>query len=119
MEDTIENFYDSEQIEKNKKLTEEAKRKRVRDLNDLRMVLKTPEGRRFIWKILSNAGIFRDPFTLNSNETSYGLGRRRIGLDLLIDLNDAEPLAFAKLQSEFISEQLKNKGESKDARSSD
>jgi len=109
MTEEKENFFDSDDIERSKKLSDDAKRRRVRDLNDIRVILKSPEGRRFLWRTLSKAGIFRDSFTLNSNQTSYNEGRRSTGLDLLIDLHDADVLAFARMQQEFMSEVLSKK----------
>jgi len=114
MPDNIENFYDTEILKRNDKLSAEGKRIRQREISDLRRILKLPEGRRFIWSQLGKAGIFHDSFSLNSNQTGYNLGKRSMGLDLLIDLNEADVGAFAQLQSEYMSEVNKNKNELKE-----
>jgi len=109
-EEIENNFYDTEINKRNAKLSAEGKRLRQREINDLRRMLKEPEGRRFIWKLLGEAGIFHSSFALNSNQTAFSEGRRSLGLDLLIDLNEADVGAFAQLQREYISE-LKSRKE--------
>lgn len=90
--------------EANNKLNEEQRKQRERDLGDVRKVLSLPEGRRFIWARLSNAGIFHDIFTNNSNQTAHDLGRRKEGLDLLKLVTAADPEAYARMMREHISE---------------
>ena len=100
--------------EQNEKLTEEQRRKRSKEIDDVRKILKTPEGRRFIWKLWSLSGIYRNPFNLNSNLQSFNSGRMSIGQELLIDVNEADVTAFAQMQNEHISA-LKSKKEAQDA----
>ena len=114
MIDATENFYDADINKKNERLSADDKRKRQRDVGDLRRILKEPEGRRFVWRLLGKAGIFHTSFALNSNQTAFSEGRRSIGLDLLIDLNEADVGAFAQLQSEYMSEVNKSKNEPKE-----
>lgn len=97
-----------------KELSAEEKKKRQRDINDLRKILAIPEGRRFIWKQLSEAGIFHTTFSQNAMQTSFLEGQRQQGLRLLNDVNEADTYAFAKMQGEFISEH-KSKKEVKEA----
>jgi hypothetical protein len=99
--------------EHKKKLTEEQRRTRRRDINDVRKILKTPEGRRFIWRLWSICGLFRNPFHPNSNQHSLNSGRMSIGQEILIDVNDANVSAFAQMQQEYISA-LKSKKEAKE-----
>lgn len=114
MPDEIDNFYDTAINEKNKKLSAEGKRLRQRELSDLRKILKIPEGRRFVWNLLAKAGLFHSSFALNSNQTAFNEGRRNLGLDLMIDLNEADVGAFAQLQREYISELNSKKEETKE-----
>lgn len=79
-------------------------RKRDRELSDIRWIISSPEGRRFYWRILSDAGVFRSSFSGDSNITMYNEGRRTIGLDLLGDLLSAKPSAFSQMQDEYASE---------------
>ncbi len=108
-----DNFIDSEARIRQKKRTQDEERLHIREVNDTLKVLKTPEGRRFIWHIISLAGIFRDPFTANANTTGYLCGRQSIGRDLLIDLEEADPNAFFRMHQEYVSEKNSKKEETK------
>ena len=88
------------------KATKKSKFLRDRELSDIRKVIREPEGRRFYWRVLSDAGIFRNSFTGNST-TFYNEGQRSIGLGLLEDLLEADKLAFSKMQLEQYSEAKK------------
>jgi hypothetical protein len=90
--------------EDKKKAQEKSRRLRERELGDIRHVLKDPEGRRFLWKVLGDAGVFRSSFTGNS-ETFYNEGKRSLGLAILKDIMDARPEAFLMMQREYVSEQ--------------
>lgn len=93
----------------NRRIEVEEERLRKRALNDLRKILGIPEGRRFIWGELSDAGIFRGSFSANASQTAFSEGQRDRGLSLLARVNEADQNAFARMQSEYLSELSKNK----------
>jgi hypothetical protein len=90
--------------EKNKKIAEQAKRDKQREINDLGKILKIPEGRRFIWWLLSEAKIFNNSFNLNTKLEDFNEGAKSIGLEVLNRVNKADVQAFAQMQNEYISE---------------
>ena len=92
----------------NKEAQKEYEKRRVREIDDLQKVLKSPEGRRFVWRVLSEAGVFKASFSLNSMQTAFNEGRRDIGIWLIKDIDRAEPNAYAQMQREYYSE-LKSK----------
>ena len=55
--------------------------------SDLRFVMGTKQGRRFIGRLLAQAGLFTRSFTGNS-ETFFKEGRRSVALELLGDINE-------------------------------
>lgn len=57
------------------------------ELGDMATILNQRAGRRFIWRLLSEAGIFRSSFTGN-NSTFFNEGRRDIGLKFLADTQE-------------------------------
>ena len=61
---------------------------RDRELHDLRSVMDSVEGRRFVWRLLSQAGVFRTSFTGNST-TFFNEGMRNMGLIVLADVQEA------------------------------
>lgn len=102
--DMGDNFIDSAETEKLKETEDQARRRRKRELNDISKVLDIVEGRRLIWRLLSETGVYRSSFTQDSLQTAFNEGRRDIGLVILTDMNLAKPGAFAQLQREAISE---------------
>ncbi|TSA28590.1 hypothetical protein D4R71_00360 [bacterium] len=106
-----ENVFNLE--ERRKKLTEAQRRVRQKEIDDVRKILKTPEGRRDYWRRMGKCGILRSSFTPNSNQTAFNEGKREIGLDILIDINEADCSAFARMQNEYVSA-LKSKKQAKE-----
>ena len=106
--------YDLFNLEKrNKKLTEAQRRAHQKEIDDVRKILKTPEGRRYFWRKMDEYGIFRSSFNLNSNLSAFNEGQQNAGLDILRDISEADPSAFAKMQNEYVSA-LKSKKEARD-----
>lgn len=70
--------------------------------NDLKYILDSEQGRRFIWKQLERCGVFKSSFT-GSSETYFLEGQRNIGLKLLADVMACDPQAYLKMY-------IKNKG---------
>lgn len=64
--------------------------------NDLRYVLASDQGKRFIWGLLEACGIFKSSFT-GSSETYFLEGQRNIGLKLLADVMKTDPEAYIKM----------------------
>lgn len=69
---------------------------RDRELDDLRFILSTDQGRRFVWKMLSRCGVFKISFT-GSSQTFFNEGERSIGLYLLNEVMDADPDSYVKM----------------------
>ena len=97
--------------EANEKAGKRYERRHVRDIDDLKKVLKLPEGRRMVWKILSETGVFRASFSLNSMQTAFHEGKRDVGLKLIMAMDEAEPMAYAQMLREHYSEAKSKKKE--------
>lgn len=88
---------------------------RRQELYDIRKILETPEGARFMWRILGMTGVFPfvAPFIPGGPEgdraTSYNLGRRSIGATIQADILEACPNRYASMIVESNS-----KGEEKE-----
>ncbi len=72
------------------------KRSRENELDDVRHVLSTPNGRRFFWRYLSECGVFKTSFD-GSSRTYFNEGERNVGLKLMADVNDADPEAYVTM----------------------
>lgn len=93
----IENSY-------NERKEKVANRDRERDLSDIRFVIKSPEGRRFFWRVMAEGGVFLDAFSSDTNSTYYNLGRQSISRRFINDLLEAKPEAYVQMQQERESE---------------
>jgi hypothetical protein len=82
-----------------KKGAREEKSKAAQEIEDIKVVLSTRAGRRFIWRHLTNAGIFQTTFTGNS-ATFFNEGRRDIGLKILAEVNAASPESYLQMMKE-------------------
>lgn len=70
--------------------------KRKQEIEDLRSVVSTPSGRRFLKRLLDRTAIYRSTFTGNSN--SYFIeGERNIGLFLVAELSAVGRDTYPKL----------------------
>lgn len=68
--------------------------------NDLRKLLDSNHGRRFIQALLVETGTFDNTFTGNS-KSYYNDGRRSIGLDLFREIMDLDPTYFGRMWSDY------------------
>lgn len=89
---------------KEEKREDKAARKRRRELADIRTVLKTPEGRRFYWRVMSHAGVFIRSYTGEVNSTMFNEGKREVGNWLFNELFDANPNIYTQMSQENDSE---------------
>lgn len=94
--------------EKRKPESPEEKAKRIdnRRLNDFRVILNMPEGRRIIWWILTVCKVFVDGYVAGDNgyATTRNTGIKWVGHWLLNWVLRAKPSAFTQMQRENASE---------------
>lgn len=93
----VKNASDKEQV------VEAGKRYKMRkdnELDDLKLILNTEHGRRFIWRYLSDCGIFRSSYVTEPHDTAYNEGRRAVGLKLLAEVTEAMPEAYSLMVKE-------------------
>lgn len=77
-----------------------ARDKREKELNDLRDLLKTYGGRAFLWRVLTQTGLYRQSFTGDEPTTYFNEGKRRIGLWLIEEIFSADKGMFNVMQNE-------------------
>lgn len=88
----------------NKEINDEEKKLRLREMLDIKKILELPQGRRFIWSLLTKCHIFRSSFNYNTKQEDFDEGERNIGLFVLGKVNEANKEAFSQMQSEYVSE---------------
>ena len=68
---------------------------------DLVHVLSSREGRRVVWRLLEDCGLFRQTFREGRPDSSAFLeGQRSIGLQLFAAIQQADPVAYALMARE-------------------
>lgn len=71
------------------------------ELADLREVLSLPGGRRHVWRLLTQAGVFRQSFVQGAADcTVFNEGRRSMGLSLMADVMAVNPEIYVKMAQE-------------------
>lgn len=90
--------------------------RREQERNDLRAVMDTAAGRRFVWKLLSDAGVFRSSYVAGqADTTAFNEGGRNRGLTLLGDIMNDAPEKYLIMQKEAIdNDQKQREGSSGD-----
>lgn len=79
---------------------EEERRRRQEEISDLCKVMGSKEGRRFMWRLLSDAGVFRSTFDPNAGQMSFNEGYRNAGLKQMTDILEACPQQYALMLDE-------------------
>lgn len=92
----VKNASDEKQV---KDAEYKVKSGRERDLEDVMYILSSKQGRRFIWRYLTECGIFQTSFTGNST-TFFKEGERNVGLKLMTDINESSPDAYVLMMKE-------------------
>lgn len=72
----------TEDAKSNEQLQKEAKEHQEQIEKDIVKTMSEPHGRRFVWQMINDAGVFKPSFTGNST-TYFNEGSRNLGLKYL------------------------------------
>lgn len=103
----VDNAGDGSQIRAAK---QKEKLRRDRELDDLRALLAHPAGRRVIWRLLTEARVFRTAFDPDPTTLAFNTGKKEQGLFLLDELEKANPTAFLSLMQDASTEEKQRNG---------
>jgi hypothetical protein len=78
----------------------EVKLRRREEFEDLKVVLSTGPGRRWMWNFISGLGPFRTPFGVDPHMSYFNGGRQNVALALIAEINAASPQTYALMQKE-------------------
>lgn len=78
---------------------------REQEHNDLRAVMSTPQGRRFVWRLLEHAGLFGPSYASDHGATAYNEGRRSIAIGLLTRVQTEATDLYVTALTEQITQQ--------------
>lgn len=82
-----------------KKQKKEAKSLRERELADIKAVLELPEGRRFLWRVLSRCNVFGSVWE-PSAKIHYNAGQQDMGHFLMAEVLAADEQIFFNMMTE-------------------
>lgn len=92
----VKNAADAEQVAKGKS-KEDARR--FEELNDLRGILATPGGRRFMWRMLGKCRVFESIYHASAL-IHYNSGQQDIGHFVMAEIVDARADALLEMMQE-------------------
>lgn len=75
---------------------------RARELNDLKTVMATVQGRRWVWRLLAKCGVYRVSGSNDLAELARCEGKRLIGLDVLNAVLEACPEQQLRMMQEQL-----------------
>ena len=80
---------------------EKARVERLTELGDFKWIVSNKRGRRFVWRLLEQAGVFRLSFTPGDQAlTTFNEGRRNFGLQVWAMIQEHAPESYALMLSE-------------------
>lgn len=76
-----------------------------RNSADLACVLKLPQGRRLLWRILQAARVDQHGFVPSDPyATAFHCGQKSVGLFLQAEIEEVSALALAQMRAEYLSQ---------------
>jgi hypothetical protein len=72
------------------------------ELEDLRWLMSDKRGRRFMFRLLSDSGLYRLSFAYDAAATAFNEGQRNLGLRFLNDVMEHCPERFLEMQQERV-----------------
>lgn len=70
------------------------------EADDLHWLMRDKRGRRFVWCLLRDSGVYRLTFNTEPLSMAFAEGRRSRGLDLMAAINQHCPELFSEMQKE-------------------
>lgn len=73
---------------------------------DARTVMETPAGRRFVWWVMQDCGVFTSSVDPSGSAVYFKEGRRSVGLDLTKRLAAMHPELYREMWRELVVAQM-------------
>lgn len=70
------------------------------EIGDFKWIVSNKRGRRFVWRLLEKAGVFRTSFTGDPQWTAFNEGTRNYGLWVWAMVQEHAPESYALMLSE-------------------
>lgn len=96
MDSMVKNAADESQV---KEAEKKIKHEKQQEIHDLKNIMQTAQGRRFIYKLITFCGVFKTSYTGNSG-TFYNEGMRNVGLMIMSEINEHCPELYVSMLNE-------------------
>lgn len=83
-----------------KRQEQKQKLKRENDLDDLKYLMQSHQGRRFFWRLLGHCSVYNSIFNTNALVQSHNSGKQDVGHFVQGEIIQASPDGYLKMQSE-------------------
>lgn len=70
------------------------------EADDLKWMMSSKRGRRIIWRLLEQSGVYRLSFSQNAMTMAFNEGNRNFGLALLSKLHELSPDSYSTMVQE-------------------
>jgi hypothetical protein len=80
---------------------------RRQEMDDLRAVMNTPEGRRFIWRLMGHCRVFGSVWEASA-KIHYNAGVQDVGHFLMAETTEADKDLFLQMQKEALEKERVN-----------
>lgn len=101
----VKNAADKEQVDKAKK---QNKYNRDTELDDIRVVMGTVNGRRFIWRLLNHCSAYSTIFSPTAMVMAYQSGKQDVGHYLQAEIGLASRKLYKQMEDEYYNSQEGN-----------
>lgn len=81
-----------------RRLQDEIQRKQETD--DLKWLMAHKAGRRVVWQLLADSGVFRNPFNNSGSVTAFNCGQMNLGQQMMARILDHTPDAYIAMLKE-------------------
>jgi hypothetical protein len=93
----VKNAADPKQVKAAGKKVEQH---RFKELNDIRVVMNTREGRDMVWKLLKHCSLMASTYDKNNSDQSYKNGKRDVAHYLVSEIIEADEELYFKMIKE-------------------
>lgn len=93
--------FDLEAPERERAIRDERTRNAQRtEADDLKWMMSSKRGRRIIWRLLEQSGVYRLSFSQNAMTMAFNEGNRNFGLALLSKVHELSPESYSTMVQE-------------------
>lgn len=71
-----------------------------REAADIRWLMESEQGRRIVWRLLNQSGVFRSSFSSDALAMAFSEGNRNIGLQLMAQVHELCPDMYPEMARE-------------------